>query len=340
MAVVAADANYCEDVAWGKLASGEATDAEGCVDKVAAVVAALDRNQADTVLLQGGQFGSVTDDDCQVLADALVTNTSVTHLDLSMNRIGDAGARALAAALERGDALMDVRLDGNFITAEGVEALCRAVEQSVSLTKLDLSSNEFGHEGAAALAAMFRRCEHPPPLLALHARGAGIDDLAARDLIDAVQSHSQLTALHLSGNQLSDAAVPPLCNLIAHSPSLLDLNVANNAFSDDGVRQLVDTICATRTLLHAQLSKGSKRYEPPALRQTLTENRRKAAALQDEYQAAALAPNGAADTEALLVRQEQHHQAEKQALADEIALLRDQLRAEGAPAQVTPEPQD
>ncbi len=50
-----------------------------------------------------------------MLADALASNVSMLSLDLSSNRIGNAGAIALAAALHFNSTLVDLQLGGNHI---------------------------------------------------------------------------------------------------------------------------------------------------------------------------------------------------------------------------------
>ena len=64
---------------------------------------------------------------------------AITALDLSNNRIGDAGAEALASELRTNPALMFVRCAGNGIGQEGGAALASAVGECAAM--LDMTQN-------------------------------------------------------------------------------------------------------------------------------------------------------------------------------------------------------
>jgi uncharacterized protein (TIGR02996 family) len=86
-------------------------------------------------------------------AAALAASSSLTRLerlDLSSNRVGDAGAAALAQA--RMPELRELRLGCNVVGDGGAEALATATERA-ALMRLDLSQNKLGPAGARAFAA-------------------------------------------------------------------------------------------------------------------------------------------------------------------------------------------
>ena len=81
------------------------------------------------------------DTDAQALAEALITNTTVTCLYLYNNQIGDEGAKALAEALHENKTLTDLYLGFNLIGNEGAEALAKMLETNTTLTTLNLEGN-------------------------------------------------------------------------------------------------------------------------------------------------------------------------------------------------------
>lgn len=57
------------------------------------------------------------------LAEALISNRSLTHLGLSGNEIGDQGACALGSMLFKNDTLLELDLSWNMVKALGAQAI-------------------------------------------------------------------------------------------------------------------------------------------------------------------------------------------------------------------------
>ena len=206
----------------------EVTDAEGCFNRINAAVCALLGNVADTIRL-GGVSGELVDDTslAQIL-DAMSGNSSVTTLDLSMNRISDVGVVRLAEHLRtnHNNVVTALHLDGNAFTCVGASALCAALPQAPCqmLSLLDLSCCALGDEGAAVVAAMVRG--GAPPVTTLHLRACGIMDAGCKELCAAVTA-STLHTLHISANLITDAACEAIKEMAVSAPSLTDLSVAS-----------------------------------------------------------------------------------------------------------------
>ena len=121
---------------------------------------------------------------------ALIDRTaSLTALDLSRNRLGDAGALLVAAAIEAHPRLRGVNLAANAIGCEGSRALAGALLRSGSVTTANLLRNHWDEESAAALAAVAAQRAGLRSLCGLGLSGCAISQsesisLAARFLLD------------------------------------------------------------------------------------------------------------------------------------------------------------
>ncbi|XP_022804753.1 NLR family CARD domain-containing protein 3-like [Stylophora pistillata] len=97
-------------------------------------------------------LNKICDDGAAALADCLKEKKSLTDLSLSSNEIGDAGAAALAKCLKENKCLRTLDLDENNISEAGAAALAECVKENSSLEKLYLNGNILREAGAAALA--------------------------------------------------------------------------------------------------------------------------------------------------------------------------------------------
>merc|ERR1719272_2124451 len=82
--------------------------------------------------------------DLATLGMLLPMCSSLTHLFLYSNQIGDEGANALAAGVAASSSLTHLDLDDNKIGDEGAKALAAGVVVSSSLTTLCLNSHNIG----------------------------------------------------------------------------------------------------------------------------------------------------------------------------------------------------
>ncbi|GBG32219.1 Nucleotide-binding oligomerization domain-containing protein 1 [Hondaea fermentalgiana] len=72
---------------------------------------------------------------------------------LSVNKIGDEGAKALVASLDKNRTLVDLDLTGNEIYPEGAKAFAGLIERNETLQGLSLTWNAIGDVGAKMLGA-------------------------------------------------------------------------------------------------------------------------------------------------------------------------------------------
>jgi Ran GTPase-activating protein (RanGAP) involved in mRNA processing and transport len=84
-----------------------------------------------------------TADGVNAIAQAMVFNRGVTHLDLMLNpMMGDGAAASLATMLAVNETLVELNLYECGLSTEGAILLLQAAASSPSIQKMDLSSNE------------------------------------------------------------------------------------------------------------------------------------------------------------------------------------------------------
>ena len=197
---------------------------------------------------------------------ALIDRTaSLTALDLSRNRLGDAGALVVAAAIEANHRrLRRVNLAANAIGCEGCRALAGALLRSGSVTSANLLRNHWDEASAAALADVAARaglrsmCGLGLTEQTLALEHEGLEPHDAHLLAADYRSHGSLTALHLYDNRLGAAGLGVLAAAMAASGtvSLLDLSSNLLGGADDPTR-LVFVPCAAGTAALAAALAGA-----------------------------------------------------------------------------------
>jgi hypothetical protein len=134
----------------------------------------------------------------------------LTHLDLSDNWIGAAGAQVLAAAFPQYSWLTYFDLHHNLIGDAGAQELATVLPRCPRLTHLDLGWNSIGAAGAQALAGVLPRCRQ---LRHLDLGCNRVDDAGAQVLAVVLQQCHWLTYLDLSSNEITDAEVDNVVKL-------------------------------------------------------------------------------------------------------------------------------
>ena len=101
-------------------------------------------------------------------------NETLTNLNLSYTRIGDAGAASIAEAIKVNNTLTNLNLSDNGISDTGARSFADAIKVNKMLANLNLSVNHISDDGATSI-------------------------------VDAIKVSKTLTNLNLSSNYISDA---------------------------------------------------------------------------------------------------------------------------------------
>ena len=186
-----------------------------------------------SLLLRG--FG-LDDSDAEELARRL-TESSVTAIDLSLNRVSDKGLQTITAALDSGRSLISLSLSGNAITSQGAKALLRTKR----ISELDLSRNALGTdtsfldgglEGIIKLDLSHCALQGPQQGKTILSQNSTLKELVlasneirSTEWLGSTFALHSLTSLDLANNPLADASI--LIDAFATNMSLRKLVLAN-----------------------------------------------------------------------------------------------------------------
>ncbi|XP_053306964.1 NACHT, LRR and PYD domains-containing protein 12-like [Spea bombifrons] len=152
---------------------------------------------------------------CEDLRDVIITNRSLTKLDLRVNQLKDAGVKVLCEGLRHPYCtLRELGLQYCDLTSSCCEDLRDAIIANRSLTTLDLSGNELQDSGAKRLCEGLR---HPDcTLQELRLEHCYLSSFCCEDLRDVIVTNRSLTKLDVSENDLKDWAVKLLHEGLQH----------------------------------------------------------------------------------------------------------------------------
>ena len=188
------------------------------------------------------------------LSKALSVNSSLTHLDLSWNRIHDSEAASLSQAFGVNSSLTNLDLSKNSIGASGAASLSQALAVNSSLTNLDLSANSIGDSGAASLSQALG-VNSSLTNLDLSANSIGVFGTAS--LSQAPSVNSSLTNLDLSAKSIGDSGAASLSQALAVNSSLPNLDLSANSIGDSVVASLSQALAVNSSVTNLYLSENS-----------------------------------------------------------------------------------
>lgn len=174
------------------------------------------------------------------VVETLDTNTTLTKLNLSTNKIGAAG-EVIARALQTNTTLTKLKLmccspqPGSTWPA----ALIQALQTNTTLTWLNLIGNNIGVAGAERIGEALQTNRALTTLI-LDANDIG--DEGVTQVAQALQTNTTLTDLGLYGNGISDEGVTQVAQALQTNTALTWLDLVNNKIEDAGAQALLDAI--------------------------------------------------------------------------------------------------
>ena len=219
----------------------------------------------------------------EILATPLATASRLRTVDLSINSIGDRGAKALFSAMagskcpsKRAPAwmapndvansicgLVEMILHTNGLTGECAEKIARGVLNRPFLATLRLQHNQLGDMGAEAFAFALRdeRCG----LTDLNLSDNQISDEGALMLAEAMTLGCKLERLDLSNNQIGEAGGVAFAKALASNKTPLNTFklVRNKLGEESGVAfaQAISSSSTIRTLCLQHNDMGGRSAE-------------------------------------------------------------------------------
>lgn len=93
----------------------------------------------------------IIDDECFSIMQSMDTCTTLNHLGLFCNNIGNEGAKIIGEALESNSTLTRLNLKGNYIGDNGATSLAKTLKVNSVLIHLTLAENKIVSHGGCAL---------------------------------------------------------------------------------------------------------------------------------------------------------------------------------------------
>ncbi|KAG6973253.1 hypothetical protein JG688_00003619 [Phytophthora aleatoria] len=140
------------------------------------------------------------------LADFLETNSTLTHVDLAGNRLGEHGAGCLATSLMKNSTVRSLVLDDCGLTSEALKEWVAFFRSGTNTTlrHLSLAGNQIDDDGAGALGAMLQAAKTRNMHFDL--RGNDLSTQGLQILADAMKNAcpTSVTAVEVANNQDDD----------------------------------------------------------------------------------------------------------------------------------------
>ncbi|KAM8924020.1 NACHT, LRR and PYD domains-containing protein 12-like [Pelodytes ibericus] len=194
---------------------------------------------------------------CENLLSVIITNRSLTQLDLSFNSLQDSGVKRLCEGLRHPDCtLRELRLDNCDLTTSCCEDLLSVIITNRSLTQLDFSQNDLQDSGVKRLCEGLR---HPGcTLQELRLKACGLTSSCCEDLLSVIITNRSLMKMDLSRNNLQDLGVKYLCEGLRHPDCTLQKLMLNNCdLTSSCCEDLLSVIITNRSLTKLDLSENN-----------------------------------------------------------------------------------
>ncbi|XP_013415374.1 leucine-rich repeat-containing protein 74B [Lingula anatina] len=146
---------------------------------------------------------TLSEKEAKAIAEALLVNTTVTHLDLSGNNLSAGGLAHLAPMLRENLNIRSLNLSGNLFGTEGLKSLSMALLVNQNITVLSLSGTHLADEHATYIANL-------------------------------LQDVKTLVELDLSHNNMGESAANIIGASLANNDALRILNLGWNNFRPKG----------------------------------------------------------------------------------------------------------
>ncbi|XP_051865133.1 uncharacterized protein LOC127566659 [Pristis pectinata] len=204
---------------------------------------------------------------------ALNAKDTLMDVNLSGNKLGDAGVKLLAAALTITKyEVQKLQLQRVGFSDSGAEDLFSALSTNRSLTELDLCYNELGDSGVKLVSEDLRDPECKIQKLSLCR--VGLTESGAEDLVSALRTNGSLTELDLGDNELGDSGVK-LVSAVLRDPEckIKRLGLEKVNLTDSGAEDLLFALSTNLSLTELDMSSNSLTDRSvPALRHLIVTN--------------------------------------------------------------------
>ncbi|XP_016069443.1 PREDICTED: NACHT, LRR and PYD domains-containing protein 14 [Miniopterus natalensis] len=188
-----------------------------------------------SLVLRRCHFTSVSSEH---LSSSLLSNKSLTHLDLGSNWLQDDGVKLLCDVFRHPSCnLQDLELMGCVLTSACCLDLASAILNNPNLRSLDLGNNDLQDDGVKTLCEALR---HPNcNIQRLGLEYCGLTSLCCQDLSFTLSSNQRLIKINLTQNTLGCEGIAKLCEVLRSPECKLQvLGLWKEAFDEEAQKLL------------------------------------------------------------------------------------------------------
>uniref|UniRef100_A0A2K5DXY4 Leucine rich repeat containing 74A n=1 Tax=Aotus nancymaae TaxID=37293 RepID=A0A2K5DXY4_AOTNA len=188
----------------------------------------------------------------KAIAIALVSNTTVTKLELEDNGITEEGILSLVEMLQENYYLQEMNISNNQLGLEGARIISDFLETNTSsIWNLELSGNDFKEESAALLCQVLSSNYRIKKLDLSHNQ---FSDVGGEHLGQMLATNVGLTSLDLSWNHFHTRGAVALCNGLRGNVTLTKLDLSMNGLGNEGALALGEVLRLNSCLVHLDVS--------------------------------------------------------------------------------------
>jgi Ran GTPase-activating protein (RanGAP) involved in mRNA processing and transport len=188
------------------------------------------------------------------IADFLEVNNTLTHLDLSYNDIGNFWHKELFTVLEVNNTLTHLDLSNNNIGSLGENQIADFLKANNTLTHLNLSCNKIGNLGEKYIADSLKVNN---TLTHLDLSHNDIGSHGYNGIVAALEVNKILTHLDLNHNKIGNLEEKHLADFLKENKALTHLNLSHNRIRRLGEKEIANFLKENNTLTHLDLSHGN-----------------------------------------------------------------------------------
>ncbi|XP_074653207.1 uncharacterized protein LOC141907456 [Tubulanus polymorphus] len=188
--------------------------------------------------------------DVLALSMPLLTNMTVTELDLSENRIESDGLFYLTEMLKENVCITDLRLANNNLASDGAVLIGEIIAINTTIRNLDISGNKFTDSDVIHIAGPLKKSR----LRSLNISYNEFREEGGKVLAPVIAENDMLEELDLSWNHFRLKGAVAIAKGIKENVGIHRLDLSWNGFSNNGALAISRALKENRTLQELDLS--------------------------------------------------------------------------------------
>ncbi|XP_068947807.1 leucine-rich repeat-containing protein 74A [Petaurus breviceps papuanus] len=181
-----------------------------------------------------------------------IRNMEETHMNLNHHGLGPKGTKAIAIALVSNTTITRLELEDNWILEEGALALMQMLHENYYIQELNVSNNHLDSPGAKIITDFL--LENTSSLWSIQLAGNNFNDETAQMFCNALTSNYRIKALDLSHNAFSEKGGEQLGHMLVLNEGLQTLDLSWNQLNLKGAVSLCNSLRVNITLKTLDLS--------------------------------------------------------------------------------------